>query len=449
MAVQRIVPAFQGIDDATAALILQLLLQDSEELAASGAKGKDRAGTSASDSELAVLLYQQELKKSEQFVNDRQVAAHLDPLGTITYNGLEQARRIKAARIPVTANAIVRALITTVAKEENDKGPSLTFSSTIAKAAASCPSPEKLSSNASSSGSSTQSDDTFKTSKTSIVSQSNSNSVKNAEINQQVAESSAWAASRNTSNKGKEKVTRCCVCYEDIPTYDVVDLSCEDHYCRDCLQQLFSHSFKDLTLFPPRCCKNELTPEIVGLLLTSDLIREFEERKLEYDTTDKIYCANSTCSAFLKKEHIDTTSNAAFCPACWTETCTLCKSPAHEGLCPEDETTKMILALAEKNHWKQCSSCKAMVEISFGCNHMRYPPLPLLLPLQLPTFPLTSPDVAAAPNGATRAALPGNTANARSGPKTTFSSARPPLRIAKPLCQESVGTSRLMRSRRI
>ncbi|EHL02271.1 hypothetical protein M7I_1701 [Glarea lozoyensis 74030] len=79
MAVQRIVPAFQGIDDATAALILQLLLQDSEELAASGAKGKDRAGTSASDSELAVLLYQQELKKSEQFVNDRQVAAHLDP----------------------------------------------------------------------------------------------------------------------------------------------------------------------------------------------------------------------------------------------------------------------------------------------------------------------------------------------------------------------------------
>jgi hypothetical protein len=442
MAIQRIVPAFEGIDDATAALILQLQLQDFKELAANS-KGKGRVGTALSDSELAVLLYEQELKKSEQFVNDRQVAARLDPLGSITWNGLEHARRVKAARRPVTANVRVRDSVPASAKAEKDKGKSSMFGNTASKETASYPSPAQSTSTNLSSGSSTNSDDTFKTSNTSIISQSNLNKLKNAELDQQVAESSTWAASRKTTQKAKEKVTTCCVCYDEIPSYEVVDLTCNDHYCRDCLRQLFSCSFKDLTLFPPRCCKNELTPEIVGLLLTSDIIHEFEERKLEYDTTDKTHCSNFTCSAFLKKEHIDNARKVASCPNCDQQTCILCKSPAHEGLCPEDETTKMIMQLAEKNHWKQCSSCKAMVEISFGCNHMRYAASKLTRPM------LTHIDVTAAPNGATPAALPGKNANARSGPRITSSSARPPSLIVKSWRLELVVMSRLLLLKRI
>jgi hypothetical protein len=72
----------EDMDDATASLIFQLQLEDSERLAATS-KGKGPSGR-LPDAEIALRLYKTELENTATLVRDHQFASTLDPYGRET-----------------------------------------------------------------------------------------------------------------------------------------------------------------------------------------------------------------------------------------------------------------------------------------------------------------------------------------------------------------------------
>ncbi|KAL8925502.1 MAG: hypothetical protein Q9172_002219 [Xanthocarpia lactea] len=159
----------------------------------------------------------------------------------------------------------------------------------------------------------------------------------------------------------------CIICDDELPQEGILRLSCGDEYCHVCLVDLFNSAMRDESLFPPRCCE-EIPLSIVQHLLPPDFISIFRMRKVELDTPSRTYCANSVCSEFIQPGDID--GDTASCSDCWMQTCIICKQHAHEGSCPEDPAVVSLMNLAAREGFKQCPSCKTMVEITFGCNHM-------------------------------------------------------------------------------
>ncbi|PVI04980.1 hypothetical protein DM02DRAFT_509960, partial [Periconia macrospinosa] len=118
----------------------------------------------------------------------------------------------------------------------------------------------------------------------------------------------------------------------------------------------------------PRCCGIRIPFIAIAHFLTPELVNAYKEKEVEVENTNPIYCSNSLCTIFIKPEHVR--ADTAICPACNTRTCVVCKTPDHGGLCPEDQTTQMLMDVAKENGWQQCYGCKAIVELTEGCNHI-------------------------------------------------------------------------------
>lgn len=162
----------------------------------------------------------------------------------------------------------------------------------------------------------------------------------------------------------------CIACCTGLAN-DAITLECDHQYCHDCLRSLFEHSFSDEELFPPRCCKK---PIPVDLLIAHGVYRpdvqdRFEEKRVEFSTTNRVYCANTTCGTFVPPRKIR--DGLAACAACKTTTCAACKKEGpHAGDCPGDADSEAALALAKKEGWQQCGRCQRLIELTVGCNHM-------------------------------------------------------------------------------
>ena len=140
---------------------------------------------------------------------------------------------------------------------------------------------------------------------------------------------------------------------------------CQHEYCRDCIRDLFSASLTDESLFPPRCCRQNIPLKAVSIFLTKEIKKEFEKKKVEFGTPNRTYCSRPTCSTFIKAENI--VDEIAFCPDCTRQTCSVCKSEAHEGEdCPNDTALQQTLDLANESGWQRCYSCRRMVELDIG-----------------------------------------------------------------------------------
>ncbi|KAL1968066.1 hypothetical protein VTN77DRAFT_2196 [Rasamsonia byssochlamydoides] len=140
-------------------------------------------------------------------------------------------------------------------------------------------------------------------------------------------------------------------------------------YCMNCLRQFFESTFTDEALFPPRCCQRLIDVELVRPLLTSEIVATFERRTEEINTADRTYCSSPDCPTFISPTTI--ADNRASCPRCHTVTCSICKRASHEGEdCPEDPVLQQVLQIAEERGWRRCLSCKRVVELIFGCNHI-------------------------------------------------------------------------------
>lgn len=161
----------------------------------------------------------------------------------------------------------------------------------------------------------------------------------------------------------------CAICLESFSAEHTITAPCTHTYCFADLKDLFIRACKDEQLFPPRCCKQELSLELALPLLTDNEAVEFLEKSEEYTCKDRTYCFQPSCSRFIPTENIS--RDVATCNDCYSRTCKLCKKEEHDSEdCPDDPSMKLTLETAAANGWQRCQQCHSLVERSHGCQHM-------------------------------------------------------------------------------
>lgn len=123
-------------------------------------------------------------------------------------------------------------------------------------------------------------------------------------------------------------------------------------------------------LYPPRCCKQIMPWSNEKVLVSYELVSDFEGKMEELEAQDRTYCSDPACSASIGAGYIAPDTSTATCPACEKLTCTTCKSVSHAGDCPSDSSVQAILDLAEEEKWQRCRECGRTIELTEGCNHI-------------------------------------------------------------------------------
>ncbi|KIK53427.1 hypothetical protein GYMLUDRAFT_88380 [Collybiopsis luxurians FD-317 M1] len=201
-------------------------------------------------------------------------------------------------------------------------------------------------------------------------------------------------------------IKTCAVCMENHNEELFSLCSCQHHYCGSCLEQYIETCIHNENTFPPKCCDQPITfadadPRSLGspaenlarsldehyLGIDSNLGARLRAKASEFDVPpqDRVYCPNPRCSSFLgsssslQDPHTPKLgqSEPFQCPTCSELVCTLCRKRAHpdqsecQSMSVEDELAELELhELARSKRWQTCPGCKAIVEITHGCNHM-------------------------------------------------------------------------------
>ncbi|KAG2123759.1 hypothetical protein DEU56DRAFT_44946 [Suillus clintonianus] len=167
----------------------------------------------------------------------------------------------------------------------------------------------------------------------------------------------------------------CVICQDPIFGAEV-RASCGHFYDIGCITDLFQSATRDESLYPPRCCRQNITLLQVRPHLTQAVLAEFELKAQEFGTTKRVYCVAPTCSRFLGPLHEGygyfTKAFTCTSPTCMTKTCAKCRS-RHEGfthICTPDAEDEQVLALSRTSGWARCPGCAQMIELSMGCFHM-------------------------------------------------------------------------------
>ena len=328
------------VDDATAALIIQLQREDVEELQSSD-KGKSRE-TDVSDADVAMTVFQEELQQRSAILSDRCMSRSL-------------------ARAVITDSALLTDAVAIEDSIANDR-----------HVAERLDSGEEIERGMEENLGDPNLDDLLIARLTALYvsgKDDDCNPSACSEDKQSTRpESSRCAASRgNTSQTARHE---CASCGDHKRAFETFRAPCGHYYCQECLTQLFELSTTDETLFPPRCCRQGIPLTSVRLYLSGELVHRFQKKTVEFRTSDRTYCSRPTCSAFITPDSI--TGERATCTACFTTTCTNCKGDSHDGDCPADTATLQVLEAAREQGWQRCYNCRRVVELDVGCNHMTY-----------------------------------------------------------------------------
>ena len=165
-----------------------------------------------------------------------------------------------------------------------------------------------------------------------------------------------------------EERKQCTACGDEKPASDIATAPCDHKYCDECLSRLFRDAMNDGTLFPPRCCRQEMPLGKMRFFLGAQLARDFEIKAIEMSTIGRTYCSDPRCSTFIPP-HGMAFGSMALCPTCFEATCVRCKQASHNGNCREDEAMERLRETAEAEGWRRCQ-CGRYIELHYGCNHM-------------------------------------------------------------------------------
>jgi hypothetical protein len=167
----------------------------------------------------------------------------------------------------------------------------------------------------------------------------------------------------------EELTDKCCSgCWDDFIEEEGVVLACDHFYCHGCIVTLFVHAMNDESSFPPHCCQN-IEFEKFARYLSEQQIEAFNNATIEFSTTDRTYCSNALCQKFILPATIH--DSKADCVDCHTSSCSICKFGYHDNAdCPADTALHVLKELAKTQSWQRCDKCKAMVDLTFGCNHI-------------------------------------------------------------------------------
>ncbi|KAI5794517.1 hypothetical protein DFH27DRAFT_463763, partial [Peziza echinospora] len=164
---------------------------------------------------------------------------------------------------------------------------------------------------------------------------------------------------------------KCVTCLsDDIPRHQAAKLHCGHYFCNDCLKRLFDLSLTDPAHMPPRCCTRDHIPlKHVDRLLTYQTKKLWNKKYAEYTTANRIYCPTRDCGEWIQPR--DIMGKIGRCSRCKGKVCTMCNGKAH-GLkdCPKDEDLKVFVETAKANGYQRCFSCRSVVELERGCNHI-------------------------------------------------------------------------------
>ncbi|PQE17819.1 Zinc finger C6HC-type protein [Rutstroemia sp. NJR-2017a BVV2] len=172
-----------------------------------------------------------------------------------------------------------------------------------------------------------------------------------------------------------EKLVKCITCLsDDVPKSKCPKLACSHRMCQSCLKRIFKLSVKDPQHMPPKCCTTEHIPlKHVEKLFDVNFKKLWNKKYQEYTTKNRIYCPGKRCGEWIKPANIHTENGKKYglCVRCKTKVCCQCNSKWHGSKdCPKDEETKRLLETAKLAGWQRCYSCRTMVELKEGCNHM-------------------------------------------------------------------------------
>jgi hypothetical protein len=181
-------------------------------------------------------------------------------------------------------------------------------------------------------------------------------------------EDSGKCGSSATPQSSTRTQQKCAACTDLTSIYDGIQAPCSHHYCRKCIVQLFNSTMTDKSLFPARCCGQQIPVSLAEEFLSPDIIQRIEEKWFEFRNSDRTYCAQPSCASFIHSNLIQ--DDIGTCPFCLVRTCTLCKQLAHAGDCPQDFELQSTLRRAQEAGWQRCYQCRAVVELTFGCNHI-------------------------------------------------------------------------------
>ncbi|KAI7087680.1 hypothetical protein KC356_g3930 [Hortaea werneckii] len=181
-------------------------------------------------------------------------------------------------------------------------------------------------------------------------------------------EAALSAQRRPSSIQNVQPITVSCIaCMEMVSQQDLAMVPCGHTYCHDCVSEFFTNAMTDESLFPPRCCGELLPLEVLAPFLGKDLTSRFQAKAVEFSTSNRTYCHDVDCAAFIPPQTIK--GETAQCPDCKNETCTMCKDASHQGDCAQDTALQHVLSVARDQGWQRCT-CGRMVIHGGGCDHM-------------------------------------------------------------------------------
>ncbi|KAF3904707.1 hypothetical protein ABW21_db0209776 [Orbilia brochopaga] len=163
----------------------------------------------------------------------------------------------------------------------------------------------------------------------------------------------------------KELPTKCSICGDTSPGYELVRLACGHQHCHDCLAQNYEVAINDPTAFPAKCCTSLPLAE-TSFVLDDAQAKAVLALRQEHEASKIVTCFSCEGDIYLS----DIGKDAAYCIKCHKLTCTICKKEMHADLCPEDPDTETLRNLAKEEGWTQCPKCSRLIHRIAGCNSM-------------------------------------------------------------------------------
>jgi hypothetical protein len=327
------VRGFETVDDATIDLIVSLQLADIDTLQSHWTgNGRERELT---DAQLALELLQQNLEEVSSIISDRRMTASIAT--AVLSDGSLVAATANEEQIACEDHALAHQLNGSNVVSEVNLQPQKLDDNVLAKLAGIY-----------------------------ISEKSGLDFTRQYEEDDNFGEGPS--ASQHRGQEWQALNRHCEACREPMKYFDLIATPCKHEYCRDCLRELFESCLTDESLFPPRCCRQPITIDSVEFFLTADLKRQFEQKKVEFSTPNRTYCSQPSCAAFIRID--EENADAGTCTECGTRTCSICKSAAHAGECPQDMALQALVELANEQGWQRCHVCRRVVELDMGCNHI-------------------------------------------------------------------------------
>ncbi|OXV10289.1 hypothetical protein Egran_01952 [Elaphomyces granulatus] len=155
---------------------------------------------------------------------------------------------------------------------------------------------------------------------------------------------------------------------------NLVSLKCQHKYCTTCFAKMVSTTMLNESIFPPKCCLQEIPLKTILSNLKYDQREKYKLKAQEYAVNheDRWYCPSSSCGVWIPLSKIKTRSALQKCFRCRISICSICRGPAHrEGEdCPREFGLNATLEAAALQGWQRCYSCRALVELTTGCRHI-------------------------------------------------------------------------------